>query len=111
MIDENNIINEGSRSNIFFVKGNKLITPKDKNVLLGVTREKVIELCRKNNIKIDKRNIHLNEIKEFDGAFITGTSVNILPITQIDQNYYYSKNELIESISKLYELEVNNEIR
>lgn len=111
LINNNNIINEGSRSNIFFVKKDKVVTSKDKSVLLGVTRQKVLKLCSENNIEIEKRNIHVDEIKQFEGAFITGTSINILPIRQIDQHRYnFAGNELIKKISKLYDIEVKIQI-
>lgn len=112
LLDENNIVSEGSRSNIFFADKDKIVTPIDKNVLLGVTRQKVIELCRKNNIYIEKRNISIDEIDQFNGAFITGTSINVLPIKQIDNiRYFSSNNKLIKTVSKLYKEEVINETK
>ena len=103
LVNEDNTISEGSKSNVFFVKNSELITSKDNAVLLGVTRSKVIEVCEKNNIKVVKREIYLEELNAFDGAFITGTSNDVLPIRKIDDITYKSaNNEIIKKASKLY---------
>lgn len=88
-------ISEGSKSNVFFVKGNTLITALDKNVLLGVTRNKVLELAKELKVNIEKRRIQVSEIKEFDAAFITGTSNNVLPINSINDYNFDSMNNII----------------
>lgn len=112
LVNHDGTISEGSRSNIFFVKGNKLITPPDSSVLLGVTRSKVISLCEDNGIEIEKRIIRLDEIGGFDGAFITGTSNDVLPVKTIDDRVYNSPdNDLVKRVSELYLEEVAKEIR
>lgn len=108
LINEDDTISEGSKSNIFFVIKEKLVTSLDNAVLLGVTRGKIVDVCNKNGIVVEKRNIHLNELKNFDGAFITGTSNNVLPIRTIDDiNYNSSDNPIIQRVSKLYLNEMN----
>lgn len=103
LVNEDNTISEGSKSNVFFVKGSELITSKDSAVLLGVTRSKVIEVSEKNNIKVVKREIFVGELANFDGAFITGTSNDVLPIRKIDDIVYNSsQNETIKRVSHLY---------
>ncbi len=74
---------EGSTSNIFIVKNDKIITP-DKNILLGTTRNLLIQLLRKKNRKIEARDVKLKEIFEADEVFLTGTFKNILPIVRMD---------------------------
>jgi len=66
----------------------RILTSVDSAVLLGVTREKVIEICQKNGIEVEKRSIHKDELSDFDGAFITGTSNNVLPIKILDNIFY-----------------------
>lgn len=103
LINEDNTISEGSRSNIFFVQNETIITAKDSSVLLGVTREKVIKTALKNNIKLEKRSIDICELEKFDGAFITGTSNDVLPIKYIDNiEYNSSKNKIIKRLLELY---------
>lgn len=107
MVNNERVICEGSRSNIFFVKDNEVITTEDSKVLLGITRQKVIEVCKNNNIKLIKRKIYMNELENFQGSFITGTSINILPVSKINSFYYNSVgNSIIKKIGLLYMEEV-----
>lgn len=103
LVNDDDTISEGSKSNVFFVKGDKLVTSTDSAVLLGVTRGKVIEACENNGIMVEKRGISMSELKEFDAAFITGTSNNVLPIRAIDELVYDSAiNETVKRTSDLY---------
>lgn len=111
LINQDNTVCEGSKSNVFFVKGDKLITSPDSKVLLGVTRSKVISVCEENLIGIEKRIINFDEIESFDGAFLTGTSNDVLPIRTIDNMKFNSSgNELVKKVSELYLEEVRKEI-
>ncbi|MGM0378383.1 MAG: aminotransferase class IV [Bacillota bacterium] len=84
LVDENGKILEGSRSNIIFIKGDTFFTSKSKDVLEGITMKNVIKTIKNNNLKIKRKDIYLNELKIFDGAFLTGTSIDILPINKIE---------------------------
>lgn len=104
LVNHDNVISEGSKSNVFFVSGNNLITAPDEDVLLGVTRSKVLEIADDLNIKIVKRRVSGNELSSFDAAFITGTSNNVLPIKSIDNIKYDSvKNEVVLKLMREYE--------
>ncbi len=110
LVNEDGTVSEGSRSNIFFVKGNKLVTSPDSAVLLGVTRNKVAEVCESNGIEVEKRIIKIDELDSFDGAFITGTSNDVLPIKSIDKIVYNSAdNDTVKKASELYLNEVRKE--
>lgn len=111
LINEDDTVSEGSKSNIFFVKNNKLITSPDEKVLLGVTRSKVIEVCENNGIEVERRTIKFEELDSFDGAFITGTSNDVLPINSIDERTYKSaENEIVKKAYELYMSEIKKEI-
>ena len=49
---KNNEITEGSRSNIFFLKDETLVTAPDNAVLNGITRKHILEICRENSIRL-----------------------------------------------------------
>lgn len=75
-------ISECSRANFFIFKGNTLVTP-DKGILFGITRQLVIDLARE-HYPVEERPIKMEELKEANEAFKTGTRTEIMPIVQID---------------------------
>jgi len=78
-------ITEGSHTNFFAVKNNKIFTaPLSNYILNGVTRKVVLELCKKNNIDFYEEYIKVNDLKNYDEFFITGTTTEVTPIIQID---------------------------
>ncbi|NYB74430.1 MULTISPECIES: aminotransferase class IV [Sedimentibacter] len=112
LINDDDTVSEGSKSNIFFIKNNKLVTSPDDNVLLGVTRSKVIEVCERNGIEVIRRVIRYDELDNFDAAFITGTSNDVLPIKAIDDRIYNSAdNDTVKKALELYLNEMEKEIK
>lgn len=75
-------ISELSRSNVFLVSGQKLITP-DQHILEGITRRTVLELA-KSDFEIEVRPVTLQETLEAPEVFTTSTTKRVLPITKID---------------------------
>lgn len=111
LINQENYITEGSRSNIFFVRENQLITAPEGDVLLGVTRKRIMEVCKKLGIDVRLELIHRNQLEELQGAFMTGTSVKVLPICSIGEIPYNSvKNNIIERVQQGYEEDVRDYI-
>jgi branched-subunit amino acid aminotransferase/4-amino-4-deoxychorismate lyase len=84
----NSKITECTSSNVFFIKGKKLITPKDE-ILPGITRQIVIKEASK-YFEIEERDILYHEIYDFDEAFITSTDKEVLPVIAID-NHIFNK--------------------
>ncbi|MFT7433528.1 MAG: branched-chain amino acid aminotransferase [Alphaproteobacteria bacterium] len=80
-------VTECSRSNIFFIKNGVLITPKT-GVLVGVTRQVVLKLACENNIMVEERVVLKSEISSMDEAFMTGSTVELMPIKQIDDMHF-----------------------
>lgn len=103
LVDHEGNITEGSRSNVFFVANNQLFTSPDEKVLQGITRKKIFELCSANNIPIIKKEISVNELGDFEGAFITGSSPKILPISAIRDVHFNSCIPLIKKLIELYD--------
>ena len=102
LINHDDTVSEGSRSNVFFVKDKKIITSPDELVLLGVTRSKVISASQETFV-VEKRIINFSELRDFDGAFITGTSNDVLPIKTMDDIVYNSsQNKVVKRVSELY---------
>lgn len=103
---------EGSRSNLFFVKGNTLVTAPDAMVLKGITRQMVIDTAKGLGIDLEQREIRPLDIVEFDGAFLTGTSIHILPIRSIgDWHPDSANNPLVERLTEAFENTVRESLR
>jgi branched-chain amino acid aminotransferase len=102
LVNENNLITEGSRTNIFFIKENTLVTAPDKLVLRGITRKHVLDICAENKINVEFSCVKVDEIKKYDAVFMTGTSPMVLPFNCIDDTFFKVKFPLIESLRLLY---------
>ncbi|WP_426349107.1 aminotransferase class IV [Alloiococcus sp. CFN-8] len=111
LVDKHGRVTEGSKSNVFFVRNNILITPPLEQVLPGVTRAKILEIAKENNIEVQEKYINKNELKEYQGAFISGTSPKVLPIKSIDSiKICSSDNFLVKKIMKLYDNKIDKYI-
>jgi len=76
---EEGFLREGNISNVFAVIAGTIVTPKN-NILLGVTREKVIQLIGENNIPFEERDISREELMKADAIFLTNTTKEIIPV-------------------------------
>lgn len=112
LVNEQGNITEGSRSNMFFVKGDIAYTAPAGEVLLGITRNEIMKVCKQQGISVVERDIRTDELEEYDGVFMTGTSVNVLPITTIGNIKYNSvTNKTISKISEGYLNNIKNYIK
>jgi len=104
LVDDNGNITEGSKSNIFMVKGKGIITAPIKDVLPGVTRNIIIKLVKSLNFNVIEKNINYKDIFKMDAVFITGTSPKVLPISKIDEtNFISTKNAIVIKIISEYD--------
>lgn len=103
LVDNNGFITEGSKSNIFLVKDKKVYTSPLTEVLPGITRQVILELCGKNNIDISESKISYKDIGQYDALFITGTSPKVLPIKIVDDVEFTSySNNVVLGVMKAY---------
>ncbi|MBC2581607.1 aminotransferase class IV [Clostridium sp. DJ247] len=111
LVDRNGYITEGSKSNIFMIKDEKVITAPIEGVLPGVTREVIIEVCKNMGIKVQEEKVHYNDLKDLDALFISGTSPKVLPISCVnDIEFNSAKNETVIKIMNAYNEAVKNNI-
>jgi branched-chain amino acid aminotransferase len=72
-------------SNIFIVEKGVVITPSlMANILPGVTRKIVMELCTKNGIHVSEELFGLERVLNADEIFLTNSLMEIMPVSQID---------------------------
>lgn len=85
MLNHLGFVSECTGDNIFIVKGGQLITPPEEaGILLGITREVVMNLARAAGIPVVARNLSRQDIYVADECFLTGTGAEIVPVTKID---------------------------
>lgn len=78
-------VTEGSSSNFFLVKNEKLITPPaNKYILHGITRMAVFAIADELGIPVEEKQFAPEEIFTADEAFLTSTGIEIVPVTQVD---------------------------
>lgn len=111
LVNREGFFTEGSKSNVFFVMDGILVTPPLKDVLGGVTRNRVLALANENHIKTLEKSIRPEDVKTLEGAFISGTSPKILPISSIDGVKIKSLEcDIIKSLIKLYDEKIRDYI-
>jgi branched-chain amino acid aminotransferase len=108
--NKDGFISECSKSNIFFVKNNIIYTSFEKDVLAGITRKYIYQICKNNSIEIREGKIGINELENFDSAFITGTSLGVLQVKKIDHIFYKVPCKLINRLSNSYKQIAENYI-
>lgn len=102
LVNEHNLITEGSRTNIFFISDEKLITAPDNLILNGITRKHIIEICLQYGVKVEYKCVAATEIDNYDSVFMTGTSPVVLPFCCIGNKSFKVSNALMERLRRLY---------
>jgi D-alanine transaminase len=81
------LVLEGTATNLFMVKANKIITPALSDwILSGITRELIIELANSNGIPCVQRDILSDELSTADEIWLTSSVKEILPVVKIDKH-------------------------
>lgn len=106
LVDRQGCITEGSRSNIFLIRDGIVYTCHEEGVLLGVTRQKIFQICEENGIEIIQRAIPAVSLADYDAGFISGTSPKVLPIRRIGDVEMDVGDETLRRIMKLYDIEI-----
>jgi len=111
LVNDDGKITEGSKSNVFFVKGNKIYTSPADYILMGITRQYVINVCNNLGYEVIETLIGIDSLTSFDAAFITGTSINVLPVRVIDNhNLDSANNPTTQHVMASYNILVNSYI-
>ena len=82
--DMNGFIAEGPGANVFFEKDGTLYTPAGGNILTGITRATVLELCKEMNIPVVEKQLGYEDLKNADAAFFCGTAAEVIGWSSID---------------------------
>jgi branched-chain amino acid aminotransferase len=85
LLDMNDFIAEAPGANIFIEKNNILFTPQLGNILPGITRATVVEICNELDIEVVEKEITPGELYDADSAFFCGTAAEIIGIESINK--------------------------
>lgn len=84
-VSKTGVVRELTSSNLFIAKSGKLIThPLTQNILAGITRLVILDLCRKMNLAVEERFYKTDELFAAEEAFMTGTTTEVLSIVRVD---------------------------
>lgn len=84
MLDPHGFVNTTNACNFFIVRKGEVWTSTGDYCMNGVTRQKIIDLCKENNIPVYERNFSLVDAYAADEAFLTGTFGAQTPVGEID---------------------------
>lgn len=113
LLDQDGFVAQASSENLFIEKDFKIYTPPLGNIFPGITRDTVIDICKRLNFDIIEKRITIKDIYEADSAFLSGTAAGIIGIKQIDDVIFQEEWEdsIGASIQRKYKnlvLEQNN---
>ncbi|MDP4093759.1 MAG: aminotransferase class IV [Bacillota bacterium] len=112
LVNQEGKITEGSKSNTFFIKGNKVFTSPGEYVLKGITRQYIIDACRQLNLEVVEALTDVIELGALDGLFISGTSIKVLPVSLIDEKSFRSaENSVITAIRSRFDKIIDDYIQ
>lgn len=84
LLDANGYVAEGTGENVFVVRGKTVYTPGlESDILLGITRDSVIQIARDLGLTVVEKLISVNELITADEAFFSGTYAELAPIRQV----------------------------
>ncbi|MEY3675901.1 MAG: branched-chain-amino-acid transaminase [Bacteroidota bacterium] len=84
LLDMHDHVAEAPGANVFFEKDGTLYTPSLGNILPGITRATVLELCATHGISVVETSFGIDAIKGADAAFFCGTAAEVIGLESID---------------------------
>jgi branched-chain amino acid aminotransferase len=101
MLDYRGYVAEATGANVFFVKGDEIVTPEPDCFLNGITRQTVIELARAKGFRVTERHMQPEELSGFDECFLTGTAAEVTPVSEVGE-YRFSPGKACEALISAY---------
>lgn len=111
LLDMYGNVAECSGANIFMEKDGKLFTPKKGSIMPGITRSTILDICREEGIPVEEKHFKLEELKQADSAFFTGTAAEVVGLKSLDDyEFPLEWNESLgHKLMNLYKQEVLRE--
>jgi branched-chain amino acid aminotransferase len=89
LLDMHGYVAEGPGANVFFEKDGKLFTPPPGNILPGITRATVFEICRQLDIPVQEKLFTIDEMKQADAVFFCGTAAEVIGWQSLDDHPFH----------------------
>ena len=100
-------INEGSKSNVFFVFEDLIVTPpKEQNILLGVTRNYFLNRLSEEGFNVSEKEVKIDDLSKADEIWVTSSTKEIQPVSKVDdvllpekdykEYYWYKALKILE---------------
>eukprot|EP01059_Diplonema_ambulator_P025975 TRINITY_DN43125_c0_g1_i1.p1 TRINITY_DN43125_c0_g1~~TRINITY_DN43125_c0_g1_i1.p1 ORF type:complete len:270 (+),score=70.02 TRINITY_DN43125_c0_g1_i1:29-811(+) len=108
LLNTDGCVTEGSRSNVFLVKDGAVYTAPSEQVLEGITRTRVIALCKSTGVEVVYTPLTIPLITSAEAMFITSTSNGILPIKKLvmhdgeQTKFYDPSDKLLQGLIKQF---------
>jgi branched-chain amino acid aminotransferase len=106
MFDYRGYVAEATGANMFFVRDDKLYTPKPDCFLNGITRQSVIALAKARQIPVIEKHIEKDELDGFTECFLTGSAAEVTPVSEIGP-WTFKPGKITETLMTDYHNDVN----
>jgi len=108
LLDMHGNVAECSGANIFMEKDGKLFTPKKGSIMAGITRSTILEICKEEGIPVEEKHFKLEELKQADSSFFTGTAAEVVGLKSLDDYEFPLRwtDSLGFKLMQLYQKEV-----
>lgn len=95
-LNTDNHLTEGSMSNLFWIKQEKLYTPRVKcGLLKGIMRQNILSLCEEEGWAYEEGHYGLSCLLEADAVFISNSLLGIMPVSSVGERKYKGKSTQI----------------
>lgn len=106
LLDMNGNVAEAPGANLFYEKDGKLFTPAKGNILPGITRATVFELCAELGIAVEEKVFTIDELKNADAVFYCGTAAEVIGFDSLDDHQFPLKWN--DSVSRKIQMAYKN---
>lgn len=112
MLDANGFVSTCNATNFFMVKNGEVWTSTGQYCMNGITRGKIIEICREEGIPCRQKNFSLFEVYGADEAFVTGSFGGLTPVTAVDGREISQKvpGERTGQLQELYQKKIQQAV-
>ncbi len=112
MLDIHGFVSTCNATNFFIVKGQEVWTSTGNYCMKGITRAKVIDICRTNNITCKEKDFSLFDVYSADEAFVTGSFGGLTPVTKIDGRIIseHIPMPITKQLQQLYKARIKSEM-